>query len=1637
MKIACNSPRPIATIAWAGLAIACLCSLLPAPFLALGSAEEGDTKKEALPAAEKRKDDASPKSEATEDSKPEAAKEDATKDDKKKAEAGDEKKKKEDQKKEDQAGQKNDEPKKDDAKKPVRNPLTDLIKRTLTGKAPPADPAAGNLPKAGETPPGKKPNRHASDQRAPYDKRADDWMRKAHVHARAGEWKPALELLQKISELPEDTLFRTEGAKWVSLRGEAQRLRGEAPAELLEQYRVQFGGLARQLLGEALRSGDLAGFGRVAATYFHTEAGYDAANRLGSLHLDRGEFALAARWFAALWQSHSSVTKDPLWRAKAAYALKQAGQADLSREIFDDSVTAPTSSIGLGGQSREPGKWLASAARMAGAPELPLSDWPVFYGTPRRTGIAAGGEPLLLPRWRQSTTDSHPVRAQIDQLIEDLSDQSTTPLPILFPTMVNGKVAFRTLHGVQVVDAATGRPLWQTEDAQPLERMISGTAGQFEMDQNAGFFPGVAMMGRGMRVWNNGVLYGGGNGENSPLCNLLFRNANFGIISSDGRQLFVVDDPQFLTSRQPANPFGFDPSASGLANAAGRLNSYDLETGHPLWEIGGPANGEPFDLPLAGYFFFGAPVADAGDLFVVGESTVGDSSGQIRLICLDPRTGDKKWTQLIAASEVAIEKDTGRRWWTAQVAAGDGILVCPTTVGWLVAVDRVTHSLLWGYRPPVQGQQNNPGGIEQNEAMQMVQYAPLNGAWGTAPPIISDGRIVYTPQDAQILVCLDAFTGKELWNKPRGNSLYLAGVFEGQVVVVGRDAVTAYQLESGAQAWSTPISPPSGRGVTVADRLYLPLAAGEVWSIGLKDGAVGSKWNLPSHVASIGNLAMYRGMLLSVDTFGLTAFEQRDAVQSEIARRKLQNSRDAWALIREAEISLLARNLPEALKSLRQVGRDEVPAELRDPFRTLFARVLTGTIRADFSSPDTETNFNDLAAIVSSADDKQELRRLRAELFVARSEFEQAFDAYLALADDPQVLVPRDDVPGVRVRSDLWVAGKLADLRQALPEPMRDTIDRRIATLRAQAEASDNARLKFVTLFRSHPEAAVLRRQLAESFAKRGEFLMAEHLLLQLSRGGNPALAAEGTERLARLMLEFKLPADAAYYYHDLEHRLGTVPLREGQTGGQFVQALRDSGKFPDAPTPVLDWHADAIRIDRMGANYSNHVPQELSSIGSPEPFFLRHRFEVDPGSQRLEVIDGLTDDLHWSLPLRNKAGSAEGGLALARATGHHLTLLHRGVIHSLSPVDRRVLWTRPLENRGAGQQYYGRNQTPLQPLQQAVNLMNRQAAAFQGMPGAPGSSLGLANDEFISYQGRRSLTVLDALTGEVCWVYTGVRPSTHTLGGDEVVYLRPTDGQNPLALRASDGKRLEVKNLPETLNRAIHIVRDNFVLSGLAEGKSGLRLFDPLAGRDLWTVELAKAAVMTMLENDRLAVLEPSEGKLAVIDLRTGERHEMATVAADDIKGKPEFYALADNINVYLLINKGQNQNYYSEQVPFVRASGVVLAFDAVSGKQRWKQTVQGQNLMLERLTFSPFLVFSSRKYEQKGKLNFWSLHLVAIDKLSGLKLLDEKSAAQPGFRSVTVSAAERYVELRSYNERVRLYPVEKSASAGQSGGQ
>ena len=103
--------------------------------------------------------------------------------------------------------------------------------------------------------------------------------------------------------------------------------------------------------------------------------------------------------------------------------------------------------------------------------------------------------------------------------------------------------------------------------------------------------------------------------------------------------------------------------------------------------------------------------------------------------------------------------DTGRRTHAAHLAAGEGILVCPTNAGGLLGVDLLTNSLVWayGYREkgysattqmgdPRFGQP--PPGMMFTPQGQLVPVPPPSATWKDSPPIIVQGRVVFTAPDA-------------------------------------------------------------------------------------------------------------------------------------------------------------------------------------------------------------------------------------------------------------------------------------------------------------------------------------------------------------------------------------------------------------------------------------------------------------------------------------------------------------------------------------------------------------------------------------------------------------------------------------------------------------------------------------------------------------------------------------------------------------------------------------------------------------------------------------------------------------------------------------------------------------------------
>ncbi|MBW3539024.1 MAG: PQQ-like beta-propeller repeat protein [Planctomycetes bacterium] len=1587
---------------------------------------------------------------------------------------------------------------KTEEKKPAVNPLGALIRNIFKPAEKPAGriipdnggamPAEGGEAADDKNQPinGDRTARDRIDARAPHDpehakllRRAASSIETATRTDNATEWKRAMDVLQYVLERPEDSVIRLTNGKLSSVRLEANRMLGGLPARLLENYRTVYGGKAEQLLDEAQQHSDVAGIVEVATRYFHTAAGYEASNMLGAMHYDRGEFGMATYWFSQLLAAKAPQTRGAGWQLRAASAFRQAGDATQSREMMTQ-VASAGSPLQLGGKPVSPQEWLAAVGPLESIAAPLLSEWPMYLGTPLRTGRSVGGEPLLLPRWTEPLTYNRQVQEQLEMLVEDITDQGRATVPTFVPLFVDGKIIFRTLRSVMVADAESGRPLWETREDVSAEKMLSGQAPrQTEYMNRFGGGP-VQMVSE----------YSGGNGENHQLASLMFLDGTYGFLSSDGQRLYTLEDHAIMLGN-PQNYWGgwWNPAAIvdpyRRDRKSNRLVAYDLDTGRPLWAVGGQMMDEPFDLRLAGYYFYGTPTPDGGELFVVGEK-----DSEIRLFSLDPETGRPNWSQLVAYSDAEIEKDLGRRWWTAQVSVSGGMIVCPTTVGWLVAVDRLNHSVVWAQRfAKVQkGQEQQHRGREQNN---MVQMMPLNQRWCPSAPIIAGSRVLFTPPEEQVIECLNLYDGERLWQKPKDSFLYVAGVFGDKAVFVGTDKVEALSLENGSSVWtlSIPVEEgrPNGYGVAVEDRYYLPLSTGQLWAIDPQKGEVLRKSFLREPEQSLGNLGMYRGMLVSLTPTGVTSFEQREAVETRIAERKTKDPHDAWALIREADIHLLNREHPQALESLRQVRPEEVAgdaaADLRERYREGTVDSLAAIIRSDLAAHDAA--MDELASFAQSAEEKLLVRRLRALRLVARRQFSEAFDLYLELAaEDGSQIIERGDSPvpsanggaqatpvtpsvavsehalpspriregtaagpsvtgSVTLRLDRWLAGQLQDLWEQAPEDVRRDLEARIAKRFEQAkEGSMDDRRRAVLLFGFHPHALELERMLVEDHATRGEFTEAENRLLRLAHSSDRRIAAAALERLARLLVRFDLSDDAGWYYRLLEARYGDVELEGGRTAGRLVAELREAGQLPTMDDrPARPWGDFDMKIESRGGgrSYNNSPTQELDPGSWRLPFFREYRFLYHPSQQHLAVHDADDHSLNWLLPLRTAAQSSQGNFVGNETSGHQMFLLHEDVVHSVSPVERRVLWTRPLGTRGrAGGFYRAPSRRNVPQMQQGTSLgagsSLSQQAVTQGM-------MAVANARYVCTYGRREFHVIDALTGELLWTKGGIPVGTQVYGTEDTVFVIPRgDYGQTLALRALDGKQLDMPRAGELLAKAVRVSHEGIVvmdssaarsLLGLTRRKTSVKLVEPVTGNERWKVEFPTGAYFALLDDARLAAID-ADGKFSTLDLVTGESQPLGQVPAGDLKNRSSLYVIGDDDAVYLVVNQrrsGSRSFGYSSSLPSFEVNGQIVAFDRRAGKLAWKARVDNKRLVYSELNHSPVLLLVAQMYERNNVFSMWRNDILVLDKVTGRRLVEQSSLSNySGFNWMTLNLADRFLELRTYNFLVRLTAVDRA---------
>ncbi|MCC6125136.1 MAG: PQQ-binding-like beta-propeller repeat protein [Pirellulales bacterium] len=1437
-----------------------------------------------------------------------------------------------------------------------------------------------------------------------------------------GRYGDAVRNLGAILDGQEDYFFQPAKNRSIhrSLKAEAQRMIGEMPPEGREIYEASYGDRARATLNAAVAEGDVAAIAEVARRFFHTKAGYEAAFLLGLHHLDRARplaAALALQRLKAV--SYLDRQFEPILSLALASSWLQAGEPEKAKAVLIEFKNQnPNRQLVIGGknvplfkENSEALDWLVARVGPMPAPGTVADCWVMFRGDPRRNAASPGSAPLLNMRWEVPAAADPAIEEALQQLYRAKADADQPLLPNSHPLVVDDVVLMRTHCNLLALDFHTGKRLWEVpvEESEEVNANLPGDLDvPFRQNLGINLQNPASIQGLG-RVWDDSL---------------------FGTLSSDGRLVYSIEDAWSNGGGavRAATFIGRRMSASREAADFNYLAARDLRTGKLKWALGGP--NDQFALPQAETFFLGPPLPLLGQLYAIGEA-----KGEIRLFVLDPDPEKRRdrvvWSQQLSLLEPGMQDDLLRRTTGVSPSYADGILVCPTSTGAVVAVDLATRSLLWGYHYSQETRENSP----RFNAWRFRQY-PYGvdpARWSDSSVSIVGGRVLVSPVDSDFLHCLNLADGNVKWKVPRQDDLYVACVHRENVVVAGRNRVCAYRLEDGKAAWNgRPVELPegvlpSGRGFLSGDKYYLPLSSAEVAAIDLDAGKI-ARFSKSRKGEIPGNLVCYKGRVLSQNYRGLEAFYQLDAAAAEAAGRLAANPRDAEALCLRGEILLDSGNREEAVECYRKAY--EIAAEPRA--KSLLRETLLDGLRTEFAA--SRGRGAEIETLLENSAQRADYLRLMIAGMQAEGEFAAAFDRCQALLDLDPGRAPLESVSKLRsVRRDRWIRACLDSLRSSAKSEFAAQMDAAIAARlkAARADGSIDALRAFLGIFDNQPAADQARAELMEKLKKSGRPLEVEMTLWQSQPVLSPVAGGAALAEAAEFYRQSAQTEAAAASYRWLRSRYGEIVCRDGKTGRQLAEAIPPDDPLRKAierrgqwPTGKVELAADASRTASNRVSYGR-IPLEFR--GNRGPYFEDLNLVFDQSRMTIFCYDGFGGEI-WQFPLNEENQLQNQSLAFnregaqVRAWGHVLLIPAGGRLVAIDTLaaDRthppKVLWAEDGgESRAAFED--GR------PIRAAAPMMRfQQPGSASG--GNPSGEANFIANRYLCVQRARTLRALDTMDGQTLWQREGIPPSSTIFGDDEYVFVLPPDKPEAMVLRALDGELLgsrkierreygeqgpdgaQVTRYAPLTNDCLAAFGRNLLYWRQKGDRRVLEMIDVWQRKSLWPARgFSAKAQCNVLNREVLGILEPS-GKFTLVALPGGNVLAETQLEPDNNLAElslipyEESYLILTNSVPRLAINSIQSHPVNGGGDKSI-LRGRLYAIDR-QGKLLWPEAVKisNQHLVSGQPQGFPALVFAAHVSEsQPNRSTRIRLAVQVIDKRTGRVAYEKEDLPQTAY--------------------------------------
>jgi outer membrane protein assembly factor BamB len=1470
----------------------------------------------------------------------------------------------------------------------------------------------------------------SADVFLPLDYRRQSKLDRADRLVREESFDDAVRLLgELISESagadgsqgePEDYFLRSSGG--VSLKREVLARIAALPPQGQAAYELHYGAAARKLLERGLTERDIEPIEEASRRYLHAQAGQVSTLLLARHNFDLGCPLAAARTYQRVGELPAAARYEPSLSVLWAASWLRAKRPEEARRVLSQfrqrnpkvtSVAVGTNETPLWRDAEDPVTWLETAIgpQQLVAPLVP-DEWTLFRGDTARNAPSRGSHPLMRARWQAVNFLDPNERKGLERSLARSLAKKQVLMPVLHPLAVRAVnerneatdvVVCRTPRHLLAVDFETGKVLWHA--AAPLPDEIPE-----DRDEDDGWPLGFGRQGRFRR------------GGDSTLEQRLWEDSIYGSLSTDGRLVYVIEDLAEMGTRNAAtftiggrNRWPEEFSHNRLV--ARRI----MARGEAAWEAGSDAG----DAELSRAFFLGAPLVHGGRLY-----TLAEIKREIRLVVLDAETGKLMWQQQLLPTKLGVAQEPLRRRVGASPSLAEGVLVCPTSAGSVVAIELATRSLLWGYhyKDQIAGR-ITPWGFQN---MSERDEGVVGRRWADSTATIADGRVLITPVEDDTLICLNLLDGTRAWGRPapRQDHLFVACVHDGVVLLVGREHLTGLSLsEGGRMLFRTPyLEPtgsgeskvfPAGRGFASGGQYFLPLTNGQMIEARITDGRVVAR-HAPRNEIGLGNVICHRGGVVSISLAGLQSFRQWDDAQRHAAERLAARPDDPAALAQMGEIKLEEGKMAEAIDCLRRALKTEGSERTRAVAGRLLVEALLEGLEHDFATY--KTSIGEVEQLADLLEDRQRFDRITAVGWQGTGERLKALNLYMKMYDAG----PREDLERIDVRRnvqrDTWLAARLSDLMATATAEERIEIDRVVAArLEAATASSREADLRrFTRCFAGHAAAIAGEQRLAEKLLAAGDMLAAEEIWLRQAGDKDRATQGAAVAALAAVLSKSGLPGEAGPWYARLAGEFADQLCRDGKTGRQLARewaaartnvALDSTSQWPMGRVFVEKGPRQAPRQDRLNRYYS-----PLAFRGAMGPMLADVKLAIDREQHIVVGRDSLGRDLFSIslVPPSAVAGDIDPLSCHVRTFGHVVYLSTGSQIYALGTLgarrgakrdtgrfglaatpgknEPRVLWKQDIIDPTPAEEFrfVERSSENRQQLTTAWGEIRYYPWSPEGRP------IGLlsgATPAGVCFQREGDLVCVDPLHGTTRWTTKNV-PAGCDLWGDEThLFAAQPSRSEALVFRAVDGEPLGTRRVPTTEQRLTTIGR-RVVMWGRVNDNLQVGLFDPWTGEYVWEHSVRPGARAQRMGDDELAIFEP-EGRFVVLSLADGRIRTDQQLLAEPrgADGKPllqSIHVFQDAKRLILVTNRNAVTDRAGDgriasggtAAPLV--TGRVYALDSATGQPQWLMPaeVQDQGLLLHQPRDLPVLAFVRQVDDRAGRRE---AEILCLDRQSG----------------------------------------------------